>query len=577
VSVRRLTEPRTNLRPAEYPEFLAYRDAIRHSYWLHTEYNLTDDVHDFRTRATPVERSAIRNTLLAIAQVEVAVKTFWGDLMHRYPKPEVGAVGFTFAESEVRHQDAYAHLLEVLGLNAEFERLEEFPALRARVRVLEEHLKRPRSYDPEADGREHALGVLLFAAFVEHASLFAQFLIMKAFDRERNRFKGVANIVEATSKEEQIHAMFGYKLVEVLRHENPHWFDAAFEARVLAACRDARAAEAAILDWIFEAGELDFLLEPHGGLERGSVGLEQGSHADRFQCGVEAVLQERLDDVLREQVDLAVLEDPVEDVALGRHGLRAGYAHALLERRVEPVRVLGLEGADELVTELAVDLLLLAGGLHDVGDALEQVPLAVECLHDEELPEQADVLDERTEQHDLEGVLAAVSVGVARRGRAKMILEDLHPGLQRGDLGDALELRVQAQHLEQERVRVLVPDLRLGEGVPDRADLRLGVELEQVAPERLDGHLDLGDGEHGVADGGALGRAHARAVVVHVLAEVELGVQPVRVPDRVAVRQERRVLDRPQADAFVGEHQASQAVQVSSSRLNSCAALRLCW
>jgi ribonucleotide reductase beta subunit family protein with ferritin-like domain len=251
VSVRRLTEPRTNLRPAEYPEFLAYRDAIRHSYWLHTEYNLTDDVHDFRTRATPVERSAIRNTLLAIAQVEVAVKTFWGDLMHRYPKPEVGAVGFTFAESEVRHQDAYAHLLEVLGLNTEFERLEEFPALRARVRVLDEHLKRPRSYDPEADGREHALGVLLFAAFVEHASLFAQFLIMKSFDRERNRFKGIANIVEATSKEEQIHAMFGYKVVEVLRRENPHWFDADLEARVLAACRDARAAEAAILDWIF--------------------------------------------------------------------------------------------------------------------------------------------------------------------------------------------------------------------------------------------------------------------------------------------------------------------------------------
>ena len=257
--MRRLTEPRTHLRPAEYPEFLAYRDAIRHAYWLHTEYNLTDDIHDFRTRATPVERSAIRNTLLAIAQVEVAVKTFWGDLMRRYPKPEIGAVGFTFAESEVRHQDAYAHLLEVMGLNGEFARLEEFPALRARVRVLDEHLKRPRAADPEVDGREHALTVLLFAAFVEHASLFAQFLIMKSFDRERNRFKGVANIVEATSKEEQIHAMFGYKLVDVLRQENPHWFDADLETRVLAACHDARAAEAKILDWIFEAGELDFL------------------------------------------------------------------------------------------------------------------------------------------------------------------------------------------------------------------------------------------------------------------------------------------------------------------------------
>jgi ribonucleoside-diphosphate reductase beta chain len=30
------------------------------------------------------------------------------------PKPEIGSVGATFAESEVRHQDAYSHLLEVL-------------------------------------------------------------------------------------------------------------------------------------------------------------------------------------------------------------------------------------------------------------------------------------------------------------------------------------------------------------------------------------------------------------------------------------------------------------------------------
>lgn len=263
MSVRRLTEPRENLRPVEYPEFLAYRDAIRHAYWLHTEFNLTDDIHDFRTRATAVERNAIRNTLLAIAQVEVAVKTFWGDLMRRYPKPEVGAVGFTFAESEVRHQDAYAHLLEVLGLNSDFARLEKIPALSARVRVLNEHLKRPHSGEPEHDGREHAITVLLFAAFVEHASLFGQFLIMKAFDRERSRFKGVANIVEATSKEEQIHAMFGYKLVEVLREENPSWFDAAFERRVQAACRAVRAAEGEILDWILEAGELEFLPRRH--------------------------------------------------------------------------------------------------------------------------------------------------------------------------------------------------------------------------------------------------------------------------------------------------------------------------
>jgi ribonucleoside-diphosphate reductase beta chain len=256
---RRLTERREHLRPAEYPEFLAYRDAIRHSYWIHTEYNLTDDIHDFHKRVTDTERSAITNTMLAIAQVEVAVKTFWGDLVKRYPKPEVGAVGYTFAESEVRHQDAYAHLLEILGLSGAFERLREIPALHRRVTFLGEVLSYRPSGDFDRDGRQHALTTLLFSAFVEHVSLFGQFLIMKAFNRERNLFKGVANIVEATSKEEQIHGMFGYKLIEVLRGEFPHWFDTEFFDRVRAACTKAYEAELGILEWIFEAGELDFL------------------------------------------------------------------------------------------------------------------------------------------------------------------------------------------------------------------------------------------------------------------------------------------------------------------------------
>src|SRR5690606_32013492 len=120
-----------------------------------------------------------RNTMLAIAQVEVAVKSFWGDLFKLYPKPEVGAVGYTFAESEVRHQDAYAFLLETLGLNAQFERISEIPALQARVQVLEDHLRAPSTGDADADGRENAFKVMLFSAFVEHVSLFGQFLIMK--------------------------------------------------------------------------------------------------------------------------------------------------------------------------------------------------------------------------------------------------------------------------------------------------------------------------------------------------------------------------------------------------------------
>lgn len=260
-SARSLLVERRNLRPTEYPELLAYRDAIRHSYWLHTEYNLTDDVHDYRTRVSSAERSAIRNCMLAISQVEVAVKTFWGDLHKRYPKPEVAAVGYTFAESEVRHQDAYAHLLELLGLSGEFARIGEIPALSGRVTYLHEQLNRANRPGLSADeaGREGALTLLLFSAFTEHVSLFSQFLLLKAFNRHRNLFKGIANIVEATSKEEQIHGLFGYELIRLLKGERPHWFGREFDERVKEACLEAFAAEVRLVEWLYEAGELEFL------------------------------------------------------------------------------------------------------------------------------------------------------------------------------------------------------------------------------------------------------------------------------------------------------------------------------
>lgn len=40
--------------------------------------------------------------------------------------------------------------------------------------------------------------VLLFSLFIEHVSLFSQFLIMMSFNKEKNLFKGISNVVEAT-------------------------------------------------------------------------------------------------------------------------------------------------------------------------------------------------------------------------------------------------------------------------------------------------------------------------------------------------------------------------------------------
>ncbi|REG89050.1 ribonucleotide-diphosphate reductase subunit beta [Winogradskyella sediminis] len=248
-------EKRINLKPYEYPELNEYVDAIRHSYWIHSEFNFTSDIQDFKTRLTVVEQNAIKNTMLAISQIEVAVKSFWGDIYHKMPKPEIGSVGATFAESEVRHHDAYSHLLEILGLNNEFKNLKKKPVIMRRVHYLETALKNAKS----EDNKEYAESILLFSLFIEHVSLFSQFLIIMAFNKHKNMLKGVSNVVEATSKEEQIHGDFGIDVIKIIKNENPTWFDEEHSALVKELCEEAFVSESKIIDWIFEAGELEFL------------------------------------------------------------------------------------------------------------------------------------------------------------------------------------------------------------------------------------------------------------------------------------------------------------------------------
>ncbi len=246
---------RAHLKPYEYPDLYEYTNAIRHSYWVHTEFNYTSDVQDFHVNVNDVERSAIKNAMLAIAQIEVSVKSFWGDIYKKMPKAEIGAVGATFAESEVRHTDAYSHLLEILGLNNEFKNIKNIPVIQERMDYLDKVSELSRTQD----NREYFKSVMLFSLFVEHVSLFSQFLIIMSFNKHRNIFKGISNAVEATSKEENLHGMFGIDVINIIKSEHPEWFDDECKAMIEQACIEAFEAESKVVDWIYEAGELSFL------------------------------------------------------------------------------------------------------------------------------------------------------------------------------------------------------------------------------------------------------------------------------------------------------------------------------
>lgn len=191
-------DKRVAFKPFEYPDILAYKDAINHSYWLVSEWNFISDIHEFHVKLNDVEKNAIKNSLLAISQIEVSVKKFWANLGDRFPKAEFDQVGITAGESEIRHADAYSHLLTVLGLNDDFSMLLQNPVIQGRVDYLTKYLKGAS----ENSNENYTLTLTLFSIFIENVSLFSQFVIIKSFNNYMNALKDVDNVVQATMKEE---------------------------------------------------------------------------------------------------------------------------------------------------------------------------------------------------------------------------------------------------------------------------------------------------------------------------------------------------------------------------------------
>lgn len=248
-----LFDKRINYKPFEYPEILQFTEAINRSFWVHSEVDFTADTQDFHSLLSGKERSAIKRSLMAIAQIEVAVKSFWGNLYHHFPKPEMNGLGSTFAECEFRHSEAYSRLLEVLGYNDEFEKLIEVPVIRERIN----YLSRAMSNTGSTDKKEYSMALILFTILIENVSLFSQFAIILSFSRFKGWMKNVSNIIAWTSIDEQVHSNAGIYLINKIIEEYPKVLDKKTLSDIANMVKESVEIEEQIIDWIFEKGEIE--------------------------------------------------------------------------------------------------------------------------------------------------------------------------------------------------------------------------------------------------------------------------------------------------------------------------------
>lgn len=245
--------PRRAYKPFEYPEAMKFVELMQQSYWVHSEVNFDPDIQDFKSSLYPYEQEAIKRALLGIAQVEVSVKTFWGDLYDLFPKPEFNCLGMSFGESETRHSEAYSRLLEVLGYEQEFETLLNIPIFQRREEIIKHKLKATN------DTLEK---ILFFTLIIENASLFSQFATILSMTKFKGKLKATANMIAWTSIDENCHANAGTWIINQVLAENPH-LRPTLEEYITSEVIEYMQMEDDMIDWIFEQGELQHLSKQH--------------------------------------------------------------------------------------------------------------------------------------------------------------------------------------------------------------------------------------------------------------------------------------------------------------------------
>lgn len=251
---RNILIPRKEFRPFEYPELEDMAKSITNTHWVHDEIDFTKDKHEFLTELSEKERYVIGTILKTFSQTEVYVSDeFWSVLNRYMPKHEVSLVCTTYSENEYRHALAYDRLNTELGLTDYKAFLEDEVA----TERFENLTKIGKDHQGKPHVRDLMLTLALFGGFTEYVNLFSQFMILRSFSSNgRNLLTNIGEIIDWSALDEQHHSDTALHLFEILKEENPQYWDDEMQGKIYTAAILTYDIEKKLIDQIFSKGDL---------------------------------------------------------------------------------------------------------------------------------------------------------------------------------------------------------------------------------------------------------------------------------------------------------------------------------
>ena len=133
-------------------------------------------------------------------------------------------------------------------------KLLEIPAIQKRIATIDKAMRNKGDSQ-----KEFVKSLIFFSLFTENVSLFSQFYIAMSYNKFKNYMRGMSNGIEASTKEEDLHADFGASIINIIREEYPDLITKQDEQEIIDLCVQALENESEILDWIFSEGDIDYI------------------------------------------------------------------------------------------------------------------------------------------------------------------------------------------------------------------------------------------------------------------------------------------------------------------------------
>jgi len=240
------------LRPMKYPVFYdMYKTGIKNT-WTVEEVDFSTDVTDLRQKMNPSEQHLIKRLVAFFATGDSIVgNNLVLNLYKHINSPEARMYLSRQLFEEAVHVQFYLTLLDTYIPDpneraAAFSAVENIPSIKAKADFCFkwiESINEMESIESDEDMKRFLLNLSCFACCIEGMFFFAAFAYVY-FLRSRGLLQGLATGTNWVFRDESAHIDFALEVINKVRRERPHLFDADYEEQAKQMIRDAVECEA---------------------------------------------------------------------------------------------------------------------------------------------------------------------------------------------------------------------------------------------------------------------------------------------------------------------------------------------